>query len=56
MAGGSNPRPLLHRERDLFGDLAHNEAFVTSVEQALYSLDRLGPRETLAAYLSNQHG
>jgi mannitol 2-dehydrogenase len=49
VAGGSNPRPLLQRERDVFGDLARNEAFVASVEQALYSLDRLGPRETLAA-------
>ena len=55
VAGGSNPRPLLQRESDVFGDLAQNEAFMASVEQALYSLDRLGSSETIAAYLGNQN-
>lgn len=50
--GREDPRPLL-RMHSLFGDLERDEAFVTSLEEALRLLYAQGARATLAHYLAS---
>ena len=50
-AGGTDPRPLL-AERELFGDLADDEAFAARLQSTLEQLHRDGVRATLAAYVA----
>jgi mannitol 2-dehydrogenase len=50
--GGEDPRPLLSVHR-LFGDLAQNEGFFTSLAEALHMLYAQGARATLSEYLSS---
>ncbi len=49
--GKEDPRPLL-RMQSLFGDLAHDEGFVTALQEALRLLYGQGARATLRHYLS----
>jgi mannitol 2-dehydrogenase len=51
LRGGTDPRPLLF-ESGRFGGLAHDPAFVASLEEALVALDRHGVRAALAASLA----
>ena len=55
VAGWNDPRPLLG-ERDIFGDLGHNETFAAELERALNALDREGSRATIDAYLNARVG
>jgi fructuronate reductase/mannitol 2-dehydrogenase len=54
LAGGSDPRPLL-AERSIFGDLADDERFVTSLSEALSGLETRDPRALIAGYLLEGH-
>ncbi|HWE64893.1 MAG TPA: mannitol dehydrogenase family protein [Chloroflexota bacterium] len=53
--GREDPRPLL-RMHSLFGDVADNEAFVTTLEEALRLLYTQGARATLSHYLAAADG
>ncbi len=47
---GADPRPLLS-VREVFGDLADNQAFVRDLHVASEAL-RAGPRETIETWLA----
>ena len=48
---GSDPRPLLN-ERDIFGCLGDDPAFVRTLESAIADIAEYGPAATIAEYLS----
>lgn len=53
--GGEEPGLLL-RERSVFGDLAQDVEFASSVEVALRALEQQGPREVIEFYLRKAEG
>ncbi len=51
MHGGDDPRPLLG-VHSLFGDMVHDQEFVTALSEALHVVSTQGARAALATYLA----
>lgn len=55
LAGPADPRPLLE-ERDIFGNLCDDAAFVETLAQMLTDIDRIGPAAVLRRMVAADRG